>query len=91
VVTEYVGVSASDLVPTVVAEHWAEAIPIHGMVILDAMRPPDGGRALHVVHDTGCPPWTLIGMLRAVCADLETRWAEETYQDVDDYEDDDDE
>jgi len=84
---EYEPVSADELCPQAVVDRWPEAVPIHGITIVDAIR-PDGRRALHVCHDTDAPIWVLIGMVRSVLADLESRWVIEDYQDADDDHDD---
>jgi hypothetical protein len=84
---EYEPVSADELCPPAVADRWPEAVPVHGITILDAIR-PDGRRALHVCHDTDAPMWVLIGLLKCVLADLETRWVVTDYTDDDLYEDD---
>jgi len=69
------GLSAADLVPTVIADAWPHSVPMHTLVLIDGLR-HDGARALHAVHEEGCPPWVLIGMLRAILVDLEARWSE---------------
>lgn len=80
---EYEPVAPTDLWPDAVFDRWPDTIPVHGITILDALR-PDGHRGLHVVHDTGAPPWVLIGMVRCVLADLESRWIAESYEENDD-------
>ena len=84
---EYEPVSADDLCPDAIFDRWPDTVPVHGITILDALR-PEGNRALHVVHDTAAPIWVLIGMVRSVLADLESRWVIEDYQDADDDHDD---
>lgn len=54
------------------AEHWKDSIPIHAFLIIDAIR-PDGGRGLQAVYDDSSPPWVLIGMLRSILVDMESR------------------
>lgn len=85
--TEYLPVEPDDLCPDAIFERWPDTVPVHGITILDALR-PEGNRALHVVHDTAAPIWVLIGMVRSVLADLESRWVIEDYQDADDDHDD---
>ena len=79
-------VTAQDLIPKVVGEQWHDTIPMHTVLVVDALR-PDGARGLHVIHDSGAPAWVLIGMLRSILADLEYRWTAEDY--IDDEDDDD--
>jgi len=85
-------VSAQDMIPPQVAAQWPESVPVHAITLIDAIR-PDGKHALHAMQSDGTAPWILIGMLRAVTADLEAQWAEAAWvvDDEDDYEDDDDE
>jgi hypothetical protein len=84
---EYEPVSADELCPQAVVDRWPDAVPIHGITILDAIR-PDGRRALHVCHDTDAPMWVLIGLLKCVLSDLEARWVITDYTEDDLYEDD---
>jgi len=81
--TEYEPVNASDLWPDAVFERWPDTIPVHGITILDALR-PDGHHGLHVIHNTGAPIWVLVGMLKCILADLEARWVGEGYIEDDD-------
>lgn len=81
--TEYLPVNPEDLCSESIFERWPDTVPVHGITILDALR-PEGNRALHVVHDSSAPIWVLIGMVRSVLSDLEARWVIEDYQDVDD-------
>lgn len=83
------GVSAADLVPDVIANAWPNSVPNHVVVIFDGLR-ADGARALHAVHEDGAPPWVVIGMLRAILVDLETRWAHVDWIEDDDEDDEDD-
>lgn len=85
-------VSAQDMIPPQVAAIWPESVPVHAITIIDAIR-PDGKHALHAVQSDGTSPWILIGMLRAITADLETQWAEAAWidDDTDDESEDDDE
>lgn len=80
---EYEPVAATDLWPEAVFDRWPDTVPVHGITILDAMR-PEGNRAVHVIHDTDAPIWVLIGLLKCVLSDLEARWVGQQYQDVDD-------
>ena len=84
---DYNHVEPVDLCPPAITERWPDTIPVHGITILDALR-PDGARALHVLHDTEAPMWVLIGLLKCVLADLETRWVVVDYTDNDTVEDD---
>lgn len=77
------GTSPYDLIPPAVAEHWKDSIPIHAFLIIDAIR-PDGSRGLHAVHDDAAPPWVLIGMLRSILVDMETRWIGQEWEVSDD-------
>lgn len=77
------GLTASDIIAPVVAEHWKESIPVHAFLIIDAIR-PDGSHGLHAVHDSASSPWVLIGMLRSILVDLEARWVSEEWMDGDD-------
>ena len=78
---EYEPVSPDDLCPPAVFDRWPDTIPVHGITILDAVR-PEGNRAVHVVHDSDAPIWVLVGLLKCVLADLEARWIGEQYTDV---------
>jgi hypothetical protein len=78
---------ASDLVTDTVAAEWPESVPVHAVVIVDGLH-KSGKHALQVVHDTDCPMWVLIGMLRSVLVDIETRWAGIDWS-VDEEDDDD--
>ena len=84
------GVSAQDMIPPQVAAQWPESVPVHAITVIDAIR-EDGKHALHAIQSDGTSPWILIGMLRAVTADLETQWAEAAWITEDDEDDDDDE
>ena len=84
--TEYQPVNATDLCSDTVFELWPDTVPVHGITIIDALR-PDGHHGLHVVHDTGVPVWVLVGMVKCVLADLEARWVGEDY--VGEYDDED--
>ena len=66
---DYSFVNITDIVPKAAFELWEDMIPHHGIVILSGLR-PEGGEAIHVIHNTDAPVWTLIGMLEAVKADL---------------------
>lgn len=81
-------VTAADIIPQFVQEHWKDSIPVHAFLIVDSIR-PDGSHGLHAVHDESSPPWVLIGMLRSILVDMESRWINESW--IDDEEDDDDE
>jgi hypothetical protein len=70
--------TAADLIPQFVQEHWPDTIPVSAFLIVDAIR-EDGGHGLQVIHDETSPPWLLIGMLRAVLVDLESRWINEEW------------
>jgi len=76
--TEYQPVNATDLCSQAVFDLWPDTVPVHGITIIDAIR-PDGHHGLHVVHDNAVPIWVLIGMLKCVTADLEARWVGEDY------------
>lgn len=78
-------VSAADMIPPQVAAHWPEAVPVHAVTLIDAIR-PDGKHALHAIQSDGTAPWVLIGMLRAVVADLEAQWADAAWTVGDDDE-----
>jgi len=88
-VSEY-QVSAADMIPPQVAKQWPESVPVHAITLIDGIR-PDGKHALHAIQSEGTAPWVLIGMLRAVLADLETQWADAAWITDDEDEDDDDE
>lgn len=60
-------------------ELWPNIVPTAGLVIISGLT-KDGGHALHVLHDSDSPLWTLIGMLRGVEADLLDSWVEMKYQ-----------
>ena len=79
---DYEPVEAADLWPAAVVDRWPDTVPVHGITILDAIR-PDGNRAVHVCHDTDAPMWVLIGLLKCVLADLETRWVITDYTESD--------
>jgi hypothetical protein len=79
---EYEPVEPHHLWPEELWDLWPDTVPVHGITVLDALR-PDGNRAVHVVHDTGAPIWVLVGLLRCVLADLEARWIGEGYDDHD--------
>jgi hypothetical protein len=79
---EYEPVEAAHLWPPALFEQWPDTVPMHGITILDALR-PNGDRAVHVVHDTEAPVWVLVGLLKCVLADLEARWIGEGYEDSD--------
>lgn len=79
--------TAHDLVPAAIADWWQDSIPVHSLVLIDAIR-PDGAHGLHAVHDTDAPVWVLIGMLRAVLVDLEHRWADADWIEHEETEDD---
>ena len=83
-------VSAADMIPPQVAKQWPESVPVHAITLIDGIR-PDGKHALHAIQSEGTAPWVLIGMLRAVLADLETQWADAAWITDDEDEDDDDE
>jgi hypothetical protein len=87
-VSEY-QVSAADMIPPQVAQQWPESVPVHAITLIDGIR-PDGKHALHAIQSEGTAPWVLIGMLRAVLADLEAQWAEAAWITEDDDEEDDD-
>lgn len=84
--TDNEGTTPHDLIPPAVAEHWKDSIPIHAFLLIDAIR-PDGSRGLHAVHDDSSPPWVLIGMLRSILVDMESRWMNEAWEDDDDDDD----
>jgi len=84
---DYEPVEAADLWSEAIFDRWPDTVPIHGITILDAIR-PDGHRAVHVAHDTDAPIWVLVGLLRCVIADLETRWVITDYNESDPIEDD---
>lgn len=86
---EYRFVSATDVVPEAVSTLWPEMVPHHGISIITGLR-PEGGEAIHVIHNTDAPVWTLIGMLEAVKADLifmfqQVDYKRNTNDDDDDY------
>lgn len=62
-------VNVTDIVPTAASDLWADMVPHHGIVIITGLR-PEGGEAIHIIHNTDAPIWTLIGMLEAVKSDL---------------------
>jgi len=76
--TDKGGMNAADIIPQVVQEHWKDSIPVHAFLVVDAIR-PDGSHGLHAVHDDSSPPCVLIGMLRSVLVDLESRWINEAW------------
>jgi hypothetical protein len=80
--------NAADIIPQIVQEHWKDSIQVHAFLIVDAIR-PDGSHGLHAVHDEASPPWVLIGMLRSILVDLESRWINEAWV-TDDEEDEND-
>jgi hypothetical protein len=84
---DYEPVSADELWPDAIFDRWPETVPVHGITILDGIR-PDGRRAVHVCHDTDAPMWVLIGLLRCVLSDLEARWVITDYTEDDAFEDD---
>ena len=81
--TDRPDLNASDIIPDAVAEHWQDSIPVHALLVIDAIR-GDGSHGLHVVHDSGAPPWVLIGMMRSILVDLEARWVGEEWMVNDD-------
>jgi hypothetical protein len=92
-------VEAQELVPDIVSRNWPEIVPMHTLVIIDAIN-AHGRRELLVMCDSEQPPWVTSGVLTLVKADVETEWAhhypyidedEETDEDEDEDEDDDDE
>ena len=92
-------VEAQECVPPVVSANWPDIVPMHALVIIDAIN-ADGRRELFVMHDSEQPPWVTAGLLTLVKADVETEWAhhypyidedEDEDTDEDDDEDDDDE
>ncbi len=85
---EYEPVSPDQLWPPAAFERWADTVPVHGITILDGIR-PEGNRAVHVIHDTDAPIWVLVGLLKCVLADLEARWIGEQYTDIYETEDED--
>lgn len=66
---DYSFVDVTDLVPPAASDLWSTMVPHHGIVIISGLR-PEGGEAIHVIHNTDAPAWTLIGMLEAVKSDL---------------------
>ena len=42
--TEYLPVEPDDLCPDAIFDRWPDTVPVHGIVILDAIR-PEGNRA----------------------------------------------
>lgn len=81
-----INLTPQDLIPKIVGDQWNDTVPMHTVLVVDALR-PDGARGLHVIHDSGAPAWVLIGMLRSILADLEHRWTAADY--IDDEDDDD--
>lgn len=81
--SEIAAVSAQDMMPPAASELWPEAVPVHGLTIVAALR-PDGAQALHVLYDSDSPAWVLIGMLDAVRRDFLDAWSEASYRDEDD-------
>jgi len=75
--------NAADLISQLVAEEWEDIIPVHSILVVDALR-PDGSHGLHLAHDYESPPWVLLGMLKAIMVDLESRWMLKDWIDVDD-------
>lgn len=86
---EFRYVNVTDIVPNAASDLWSEMVPHHGIVIISGLR-PNGGEAIHVIHNTDAPVWTLIGMLEAVKADLVWMFQQVEYRrnrdDEDDYD-----
>lgn len=59
-------------------ELWPAIVPTAGIVIISGLT-STGEHALHVLHDSDSPPWVLIGMLKAVQADLVDSWVDTRY------------
>ena len=66
---EYTFVNVCDIMPEAASALWTSMVPHHGILIISGLR-PEGGEAIHVIHNTDAPVWTLIGMLEAVKSDL---------------------
>lgn len=81
-------ITAHDLVPKYMSDNWPDSIPMQTIVIMAGLR-PDGAHGLHAVHNTDAPIWVLIGMLRAVLADLEHTWADASWITNDDEDEED--
>jgi hypothetical protein len=77
-VREYQPISPTDLMPKAGLELWPNIIPTAGIVIISGLT-PDGKHALHVLHDGDSAPWVLIGMVKAVEADLIDTWVDMKY------------
>lgn len=86
-------VEAQECVPDIVSHNWPDIVPMHALVIIDAIN-AEGRRELFVMHDSEQPPWVTSGLLTLVKADVETEWANHypfiTEDDVDEDEDEDD-
>ncbi len=88
-------VEAQQCIPAIVSEAWPNIVPMHALVIIDAIN-TEGRRELFVMHDSEQPPWVTSGLLTLVKADVETEWAnhypfiDEDYEDDDSEEDEDD-
>lgn len=80
-------VEAQQCIPAIVSEAWPNIVPMHAIVIIDALT-EQGGRELFVIHDSEQPPWVMSGLLTLVKADVETDWSHH-YPFVDDDEDED--
>lgn len=76
--SNFIAVSPHDMVPPAASNLWPEMLPVHGLAIITGLR-PNGGEAVHVVHNTDAPLWVLIGLLETVRADLLNCWQSESY------------
>lgn len=90
-------VEAQELIPDIVSRNFPDVIPMHTILIIDAIN-VHGRRELILMQDSEQPPWVTSGLLTLIKADVETEWAhhypyidedEETDEDEDDEDDDD--
>lgn len=84
-------INVTDIVPSAASDLWSDMVPHHGIVIITGLR-PEGGEAIHIIHNTDAPIWTLIGMLEAVKSDLVNVYQQADFRrsrddDEEDYED----
>lgn len=86
-------VEAQEIVPALVSDMYPDIVPMHALVIIDAIN-AEGRRELFVMYDSEQPPWVTSGILTLVKADVETEWSHHypfVEEDDDDGDDDDDE